>query len=89
MVDSLNNIRKEFRQEALNLSASSDDLGKVMKPRQIANLLLAVEQVYLYKEHFTKNILQNTFTKDILQKHFTKNILKNILQIRLKKSILQ
>ena len=47
LIEKLNDIRKELRQEALNLSSASFDLNKVMKPRQIANLLLAVEQVEL------------------------------------------
>lgn len=44
LVENLNKIRKEFHQEAAYLSSASEDLNKVMKPRQIANLLLSVEK---------------------------------------------
>ena len=58
-MESLNKIRKDMYQEGENLSILSDDLGRVLKPKQIASLLLAVEQVELFhrKENFKPNFL--------------------------------
>jgi len=44
LIETLNNIRKEIRIEALNITEASFALKKFMTTRQAANLVVALEQ---------------------------------------------
>ncbi len=67
-MESLNKIRKEMHQEGQNLSSLSDDLGRVLKPKQIASLLLAVEQVKIIQSMNLRKIFNFFIKKRTIQK---------------------
>jgi len=44
LIERLNNIRKEIRQEALNITDASCTIKKFITKKQAANLMLSLEQ---------------------------------------------